>query len=281
VAIQPDHSKIIVVGVSRRDIDNSDFAVVRYNTNGSLDTDFNGTGIVTTSISSGSDRGYGVAIQPDGKILVAGPTYPLTNSAFALARYTITGSLDSTFNGTGVVTTPVGKGAHAGPIAIQPDGKIVIAGVVDSIGHNSDFAVARYTITGSLDTNFNGTGVVTTPIGSSDDYAHSVALQPNGKIVVAGFRYNVPVVDDTFAVVRYNSDGSLDPTFNGTGIITTAINDRALGFSVAIQPDGNIVVAGASGTGGDFDFAVARYLGDAPNSGADTSVYLPVILKDS
>jgi uncharacterized delta-60 repeat protein len=198
--------------------------VVRYNTDGSLDTDFNGTGIVTTTISNGSDRGHGIAIQPDGKILVAGPTYPFTNSTFALARYTITGSLDTTFNGTGIVTTP---------------------------------------------------------IGSNDDYAHSMALQPNGKIVVAGFQYTVPVVDETFAVVRYNSDGSLDATFNSTGIITTAINNRALGFSAAIQPDGNIVVAGASGTGGDFDFAVVRYLGDTPSSGTDTPVYLPIVLKDS
>jgi uncharacterized delta-60 repeat protein len=114
---------------------------------------------------------------------------------------------------------------------------------------------------GTLDTSFNGTGTVTTSIGSSNDDGNSVAIQGDGKIVVAGYSGFFNSRD--FAAVRYNSDGSLDTSFNGTGIVTTSIGSSGEdeGYSVAIQSDGKIVVAGFSNNGSNHDFAVVRYIG--------------------
>src|SRR3990167_2042134 len=244
VAIQSD-GKIVVAGSSDNNGSNNDFALVRYNTNGSLDTTFNSTGIVTTAIGSSSDVGRSVAIQSDGKIVVAGYSYNGSNNDFALVRYNTDGTLDTTFNSTGIVTTAIGSSTDAAnSVAIQSDGKIVVAGYSNN-GSDYDFALVRYNTDGSLDTTFNSTGIVTTAIGSSTDAANSVAIQSDGKIVVAGYSYNGSDYD--FALVRYNTDGSLDTTFNSTGIVTTAIGSSSdYANSVAIQSDGKIVVAGYS-----------------------------------
>ena len=254
VAIQAD-GKIVVAGFSYNG-SNYDFAVARYNSDGSLDTSFNGTGKVTTPIGSDDDTGYAVAIQGDSKIVVSGRSWIGSGFAFALVRYNSNGSLDTSFNGTGKVTTDIGGNDDSGfSMAIQGDGKILVAGYSYN-GSNEDFAVVRYNSNGSLDTSFNGTGKVTTPIGIGGDLGLGMAIQNDGKIVVAGYSSEI---NADFAVVRYNSDGSLDTSFNGTGKVTTPIgggNDA--GYSVAIQADGKIVVAGYS-YAANADFAVVRY----------------------
>src|ERR1051325_10745806 len=261
VAIQGD-GKIVVAGYTYIDHAYADFVVVRYNSDGSLDTSFNGTGIVITDISGNHDQAYSVAIQSDGKIVVAGESYIGSGWDFALARYNTDGSLDTSLNGTGKVTTPIGSGSDEGrSVAIQADGKIVLSG--DSYnGTTWDFALVRYNSDGSLDTSPNGTGKVTTHIGNSAEPGQSVAIQNDGKIVVAGSTSNGSSTYDDFALVRYNSDGSLDTSFNGTGKVTTAIGtfyDDA--SSVTIQGDGKIVVAGYSYNVYP-DFAVVRYNND-------------------
>ena len=132
------------------------------------------------------------------------------------------GDLDPTFNGTGTVITTVGAGGAARSVAVQTDGKIIAAGY-SLIGSNA-FAVARYNANGNLDTTFNGSGTSTTLIGSSDAEAWSVALQSDGKIVLAGFAFNG--FNNEFALARYNANGTLDATFNGTGKVTTGIAGR-------------------------------------------------------
>jgi uncharacterized delta-60 repeat protein len=265
VAIQSD-GKIVAAGDSNAGPD-YDFAVVRYNSDGSLDTTFNFTGKVTTPIGPGDDGASAVAIQSDGRIVVAGFAFNGTDNDFAVVRYNADGSLDSSFDAFGVVTTNFGTGDdEAFAVAIQSDGKIVVAG--DSYnGANLDIALVRYNANGSLDTSFNGTGKVTTAIGTSHDEAFAVAIQSDGKIVVAGDSNNG--ADFDFAVVRYNSDGGLDTSFNGTGKVTTGIglsDDEAFGMS--IQSDGKIVAAGSSNNGTDIDFAVVRY---NTNGSLDTS----------
>ena len=186
IALQND-GKIVVAGSSISGL-NTDFALVRYNTNGSLDTSFNGTGKVTTDFGRNDDIGNSVAIQTDGKIVVSGfsGTGGGGNYFFATARYTANGGLDTSFNGTGKVTTQIGGTVNrAYGVAIQSDGKIVSAGYCN-VGNTEDFALVRYNTNGSLDTSFNGTGKVTTAIGSSDDEGYSVAMLDNGKILVAG-----------------------------------------------------------------------------------------------
>jgi len=135
-------------------------------------------------------------------------------------------------------------------VALQPDGKIVMAGLILT-GTYEDFLVLRYNVDGSPDTSFGTGGAVTTPIGSYGSEAYAVAIQSDGKIVVAGHTFfSYPNYDD-FSLVRYNTDGSLDVSFGSGGKVTTAIgptNDR--GYDVAIQPDGKLLVVGYCDTGG-------------------------------
>jgi len=267
VAIQTD-GKIVVAGNSFNGA-NIDFAVVRYNTNGTLDTSFNGTGKVVTAVGGGYDSAQSVAIQADGKIVAAGGGYNDADVDFAVVRYNTNGTLDTSFGGTGKVVTPIdsNSGDLAQSVAIQSDGKIVAAGY--SIGStDGDFAVVRYNTNGSLDTSFNGTGKVVTPVGSSDDYARAVAIQSDGKIVAAGSSYTGQ--NNDFAVVRYNTDGTLDTSFNGTGKVVTPIGSSSADYaaSVAIHSDGKIVAAGASYNPAGADFAVVRY---NTNGALDTS----------
>lgn len=266
VAIQSD-DKIVVAGFTFNGADD-DFAVVRYNTDGSLDTTFNITGKVTTAIGTGDDQAMAVAIQSDDKIVVAGHTFNGADYDFAVVRYNTNGSLDTTFNTTGKVTTAIGASDDkVSAVAIQSDGKIVAAGWIFNGGADFDFAVVRYNPDGSLDTTFDTDGKVTTAIGTGDDQAAAVAIQSDGKIVVAGHAFNGANYD--FAVVRYNPDGSLDTTFNTNGKVSTAIEaSNEAAYAVAIQSNGKIVAAGFSSNGPDDDFAVVRY---NTNGGLDTT----------
>jgi len=261
VAIQSD-GKIVAAGYSNGS--NFDFALVRYNTDGSLDTSFNSDGKVTTDFGSGSDYGSSVTIQSDGKIVAAGGSSNGNNRDFALVRYKTDGSLDTSFDNDGKVTTAIGSGTEeAYSVAIQSDGKIVAAGYSNN-GSNDDFALVRYNTDGSLDTSFDTDGEVTTDFGSGRGRARSVTIQSDGKIVVAGYSDNNGSNDD-FALVRYNTDGSLDTSFDTDGKVTTAIGsgDDAAN-SVAIQSDGKIVAAGTISNGNDRDFALVLYAGTPP-----------------
>jgi uncharacterized delta-60 repeat protein len=256
VAIQSD-GKIVVAGYSYNGSD-YDFALVRYNADGSLDNSFDSDGKITTAIGNGDDLGFSVGIQSDGRIVVAGKSSNGSNDDFALVRYNTDGSLDNSFDSDGKVTTAIGSSNDIGnSIVIQSDGKIVVTGSSYN-GSNSDFALVRYNADGSLDNTFDSDGKVTTTIGSGNDYGASVAIQSDGKIVVAGSSFNGSNYD--FALVRYDTDGSLDNTFDSDGKVTTAIgsgDDK--GSSVAKQSDGKIMVAGLTYNGSDFDFALVRY----------------------
>jgi len=277
LALQPD-GKIVVAGDSFSG-SNDDFALARYNSDGSLDTGFHGTGKVTTAIGAGNDSASAVAVQSDGKIVVAGYTLSGSVPEFALARYGPAGSLDRRFGVAGTVTTPIGHGAHAWALALQPDGKIVAAGDADN-GSDPDFALARYAVDGGLDATFDGDGTLTTPIGPGEDRALAVAAQPDGKIVAAGRSVNGSNRD--FALARYEGDGSLDASFDGDGIVTTAIgpgNDDA--DAVVLQPDGKIVAGGDAQNASDYDFALARYCGGEPCDAAPATIKVQKVLAPS
>lgn len=256
VAIQPD-GKIVVAGDSHSSTQTV-FSIARYNSNGTLDTTFNSSGIVTIAIRS-DNRARSLTLQPDGKIVVAGAFNTGTQYVFALTRYNSNGSLDTTFNTTGIVSTAIGYNDEAYSVVMQSDGKIVTVGYSHN-GTQNVFALTRHNANGSLDTTFNATGIVTTLIGTSDG-ANSVSIQPDGKIVAAGASSQGS--QNIFALTRYNADGSLDPTFNTTGVVITLIRSFNGANSVALQPDGKIVVVGASKNPSEqFAFALMRYLGD-------------------
>jgi len=244
--------KIIAVGFTDNGA-NEDFAVVRYNLDGSVDTSFGNAGMVATDIGGFNDYANGVAIQTDGKIVAVGYGRASNNNDIVVVRYNLDGSLDTTFNSDGIATTPIGNSSDYGfAVAIQTDNKIVVA------GSSAGFALVRYNTDGSLDSTFNLTGKVKTAIGNSSE-ALSIALQTDGKIVVAGYSSQSGAVD--VALARYNTDGSLDLSFDGDGKVVTDISgflDRA--YSVDIQNDGRIVVAGVSYDSLNSNFLGMRYL---------------------
>ncbi|MBI2219167.1 MAG: hypothetical protein HYU51_17940 [Candidatus Rokubacteria bacterium] len=282
VAIQPN-GKIVVGGVSYTTISTGDFALARYNTDGTLDPTFGTGGKVTTNFGAKVASIWSVAIYKTGphvgKIVAAGDSTASGLNVFALARYNTDGSLDTTFGGgTGKVATSfalpgnVNVTAQALSVAIQSDDRIVLAGntvkgfdfsCFDCPANNGfNFALARYDADGNLDTSFGGTGKVITDIGGfsfgGGDAAYSVVIQSDGKIVAAGYGNPLASGNSDFALLRYNTDGTLDTTFGGggTGKVTTDFGTTFdYGFSAVIQSDGKIVVAGESTN----DFALARY----------------------
>ena len=259
IAIQSD-DKIVVVGWNVVGAGNHDISVVRYNDDGSLDTSFDANGIVSLDIAGNYDHANAVAIQPDGKIVVIGSTYNGTDNDFAVVRYNSDGSLDTTFDANGVVTTNVNSAENRGLAgALQTDGKIVVGGW-GYVGGDANFMVLRYNTDGSLDTTFDGNGIASANVGAGEDEeARAMVLQPDGKIILAGFVINNSSGHERLALVRFNSDGSLDTTFDGDGIVTTnvSVGDNEGAYGITLQSDGKIVVAGYADT--DVDFAVLRY----------------------
>lgn len=247
LALQGD-GKIVMVGTAHNG-SGDDFGIARYNADGTLDSAFGTEGKVLTDFSNNTDEANGVAIQADGKIVVAGKVSSGGNMSFGIARYNVDGSLDTTFNTTGKVVTDLSSGGEdtAYGVAIQADGKIVVAGRAGS--SPTQVALVRYNTNGSLDTTFGTNGISLTNAenivnhdGTGIAVAYDVALQSDGKIVVAGdlYHYGHPQM---FAA-RFTANGTLDPTFDSDGIAAVQVENASSAYGVAIQGDGKIVLAG-------------------------------------
>jgi uncharacterized delta-60 repeat protein len=238
---------------------------------GDLDSRFGNGGVVATDFSQTDDYAFGIAVQPDGKIVVSGQSgiYPDLHSA--LARYTRNGRLDSTF-GTGgkVVVTFDSSSDYLYAPVIQSDGKIVAAGS----SRGTAFLVARFNADGSLDQTFGNNGSVQTTFGDPTAAAKAVVLQADGKIIVVGVSGAGSYSElNDFALARYNPDGSLDQSFGTGGKVKThfpgVFNTGSSATSVALQPDGKLVVGGHyKNERTPHQFALARY---NPNGTLDSS----------
>src|SRR5262249_47844139 len=279
VMIQPD-GKIVVAGTVdfNPDVPGSglDFALARYNASGTLDGSFGKGGKVVFDFFGSFDQANSAVLQADGKIIVVGSaSYDSFNRdiGFALARFNTDGSTDLGF-GTGgkQITDFFGAGAQANGVVLQADGKFVVAGTASDSATRpvaTDIAVARYNSDGSLDSAFGSGGETAIPFpDSATEQGNAVALLPDGKIIVAGTAFKTFNTPPDFALVRYNSDGSLDSAF---GTKTTDIaggTDEAL--ALAIQSDGKAVVAGRSFRS-NFDLTLARYNNEVPTTTPDTT----------
>jgi uncharacterized delta-60 repeat protein len=220
---QPD-GKVVVAG----SIDlagHDDFALARYNTDGSLDATFGTGGKVTTDFASGEDEAFSVTLQADGKIVAAGRggVTPTSTTNFVLARYNADGSLDTSFGAGGKVTTDGGLSEHANSVKIQSDGKIVVAGyALISPVNRLEFVLLRYNSDGSLDSSFGTGGKVVSDFGlpgNPTSEAYSLVIQPDGKILVVGTGGPNGNGPGDFLLARYSSDGSLDTSFgNGAAL---------------------------------------------------------------
>jgi uncharacterized delta-60 repeat protein len=251
--VQSD-GKILVAGYAHL-TEGWDFAVARYNSNGTLDATFDTDGKKTIPFGAPSSAQVnGLAIQPDGKIVLAGGDNIPTAGDFALARLNSNGTLDTTFGTGGRVVTNVGGIDEAFSVALRADGKIVAAGMT-----GTNFALARYNTNGVLDGTFGNGGKVTTDFAGSSDIALGVAVRSDGKIVAAG--RGLVSGRAVFAVARYNSNGTLDAGFGSGGKTTTSfvgsLVDQA--FALAIQADGKTLVVGTTIINLTTQFAVARY----------------------
>lgn len=261
VAVQPDGKAVAVGHIYAADGGTADsIAIARYTENGALDPTFDGDGKVRTEFTSSSfEYASSVAIQADGKIIVAGGVFILagtTRSDFALARYNPDGSLDGSFDGDGKLATDFEGSDWAASVTVEPDGKIVVAGRSRPFAspRTSDFATARYNPDGSLDGSFDADGRVVTPLADgSDDYATKAAVQADGKIVVGGqIAIGTPPAFSA-GLVRYMPDGGLDGSFDGDGKMV--LNSRTSISDLVLQPDGKIVTNGNG-------FAIARFNAD-------------------
>lgn len=250
---QPD-GKLVLIGSTDAG-GTSHFAVARLNANGTPDTSF-GNGGKQTIDFGGADAAYGVALQSDGKIVVAGNGDP--DKEMVIARLNPNGSIDNSFGTDGEVAIDFGGASRANAVAIQSDGKIVLVGSTDANG--GDFAIARLKTNGALDTSFNGNGKLTLDYGGSAPYelGLGVAIQQNAKIVVMGT--GGPNFD--FEVTRLLPDGSKDQSFGAGGTMPVGFGGGQFDGDVALQPDGQIVIAGSTNAHDDGDMAFARIDGD-------------------
>jgi uncharacterized delta-60 repeat protein len=263
IAIQGD-GKIVVAGTTTLPGNAYKFVVLRYNSDGTLDSGFGNGGVVVTSFGNFNDSAYAVALQSDGQIVVAGSNMVSSTKSgstivFAVARYNGTnGSLDASFGSGGKTTIsfgnkPQNQDAEARALAIQSDGKILVAGFAGG------GALARLNSNGSLDTNFGSGGKVT---NSANGATQGLAIQSDGKILFGGAINGGHRNGYDFAVIRYNANGTVDSSFGNAGTATAdfaSSDDRIR--AIEIDANNNVVAIGSSATGGfsTRNFAVARF----------------------
>jgi uncharacterized delta-60 repeat protein len=245
IAVQPD-GKIVCVGYTYNG-PTSDILIMRFLADGGLDNSFGSGGLLTFDGAGGTDEGYDVAVQPDGKIVVVGYVdMGVSNNSYESIIYRLNsdGSPDNTFSFDGKVIPTVSTDVDVFTrVLLQPDGKIVCVGfaVISSI----DGALVRFNSDGTLDNSFGTAGKVTTDYtGGATERLYGTCLQPDGKIIVCGTAY--VSTDDDFIVARYNSNGSLDNTFNGSGFrsIDFGLTDDS-GWATTLQSDGKIILVGS------------------------------------
>jgi len=236
------------------------FLAARFNPDGTRDSTFGQDpeepGVVSTHVGDASnDYGCG-ALQNDGKIVIGGGAFIYPNMFFALVRFNTDGLLDNTFGINGVVIgDPSDLYDDCTSIALQPDGKILAAGLAND-NTSADFVLCRFNTNGSVDSSFGINGSMQTGFDLSLDFASSVKVQSDGRIIVAGTTQNDSILH--IALVRYNENGSFDNSFGQSGKVVTDFTSRAT--PMVIQPDGKILIAGSGTYNGSSGIALVRYL---------------------
>ncbi|GAB3021526.1 T9SS type A sorting domain-containing protein [Spirosoma pulveris] len=261
--VQPD-GKVVAAGYTyqnRLSFSSNVFVVVRYNTDGTLDKTFSDDGIQTTDFGLRSESVANAVILQGNKIIVAGYSYDSDNNNnvdFAVARYNADGTPDNTFSGDGKLLTDLGPSSNDFTQTIFSQGdKLIAAGYSYNYETGIGITLVRYNADGSLDNTFSGDGIQTTSFGTGGINANALALQGD-KLLVAGSNYNSETSALEFLIARYNADGSLDPSFGGTGIVTTDFGAGSSVFAKLIRVQGDrISVIGYKS--GETEVAVARY----------------------
>ncbi len=258
--LQPD-GKIVLAGK------NGGFNLLRLQSDGLFDSTFGTYGKVLTNIGTLPYSGANaVLLQANGKIVAGGSSYHNTYYWAAMIRYLANGTLDNTFGTNGVVETNVrGYDDAINSLVQQPDGKIIATGnsTINSGSASTALLLLQYDTSGNLDNTFNGSGKLVKSIGGSDDKCYKAILQTDGKIVVGGYTTTASINLD-YAMYRANADGTDDNTFGANGVVTgnfvfntSNFNDH--GQTIAIQPDGKLIIAGYSALSGAGSYALMRF----------------------
>ena len=262
-AVQPD-GKLLLAGECTGGATGTDFCTLRYNANGTPDTGFGIEGLVTTSFGPNKDTANAIAIQANGKIVVAGGCwlYAPIDSLCAV-RYNQDGTLDSSFGAGGKLVTTVEttyEFAVVNAIALQPDGKIILAGTCTINGTDSFFCARRYQSNGAVDTGFGIAGKALTLLGDGSNNVLAMSLQYDGKIILAGGCHNG--TNNVFCAARYTVNGTLDATFAVAGKLIDASGAIGLTRAIAIQPDGKILFANGCSANPLSWICLSRYRAD-------------------
>jgi uncharacterized delta-60 repeat protein len=275
IAITTDSQhRILVAGSSRNISGNADMVVWRFNANGTIDTGFDGDGIVVQNNSAGGnadDIGSAIAIDAQGKILVTGSSANSSGNAdMAIWRLNANGTFDTTFNGSGIVVHNSAAGGNANDIgsaiAIDSQGRILVAGSSGNSAGNTDMVIWRFDADGAFDTTINGSGVVINngAAGSNgDDAGRAITIDSQGRILVTGSSRN-SAGDTDLVVWRFNSDGTIETSFAADGIVvqngTAGGNADDSGNAIAVNSQGRILVAGSSkNSAGNADMVVWEF----------------------
>ena len=258
-----EKDRIVVAGSTQGAHPN--FAVARFLPNGSPDTEFSKDGRVTANLG-GADYAFDLAIQDDGKIVVAGERDTKSATSFAIVRFLPKGGLDKDFGGgDGIVLTDFGKryqGANA--VVVYPSGNIAAGGFASN-GSTGRWAIARYGPRGVLDKEWGKDGRVTVDLSSSDEAIRDLLFVPGGKLVATG--YAETNLTPKFAIARFRPKGDLDPNFGNKGVNLTDVSKGSdIGYGSALQEDGKIVLVGYANEGGKADWGLVRY---GPNGHLD------------
>lgn len=264
IAVQAD-GKIVLTGSSRKTGDSpQQLGVARFNDDGSPDMSFSDDGMQRTKFSADPRGPTSVAVQLNGKVVI-GWSVGSETTDFGLARFKSDGTLDTTFSGDGKVRTSFLANNELYGLGLQADGKIVAAGAAAGPS-GGDFALARYKLGGGLDPTFSKDGKLRTDFnGGEDDEARALLIQPNGRIVLAGFGAGFGS-SSVFALARYRAGGKLDLSFSGNGKQLTKFGSGDSRrshqiYDAALQADGRIVATGlASSVLNQWDVGLARYL---------------------
>ena len=255
LAIQAD-GRIVGVGTKCGDFPYCEFLVVRVLGDGTPDASFGSGGSITVDITAEEERGYGVAVREDGRLVITGQYGSNMGPGIFLFGLNADGGMDNTF----MPTLPSGVGpSWSYTVRVLADDKLLVAGAMFN-GQQNDFILLRYEADGSLDEGFGDGGIVLTDLYGNTDNSITVVEQADGKLIQVGTTIDAQF-GRSIALVRFHPDGAIDRAFGDNGrVITDLAGDDEMAFDAALQPDGKLVITGYVRTDGDEDLLVARYL---------------------
>lgn len=254
IGLQTD-GKIIVAGYS-----GGEFELARLNTDGSLDTTFGSSGLVTTPVGIGNSELHSMKVLADDRIITVGTGIPVADQDIATVRYLADGSLDTSYGSGGIELTDFSGNDIGYDILVDGSGRYIIAGSVDGNGSSEDFLVARLTTTGGIDVSFNTVGSNVIDVNFDEDVFHSLFFQTGGEIIAGG--KSITASGRRFTTARFNADGTLDTSYGASGISTESVSNIDFLYELIPFADDTFLGVGSCWDVGGSNFCLIKYDAD-------------------